>query len=74
MLKNKLKTPKTPNMPKVINEGLGKSKWVKVKIKGNVMSEENVGLEGLIGLEVLKDYDSTLIETKQVKTLFCCDI
>uniref|UniRef100_A0A1B0B7D4 ATP-dependent RNA helicase n=1 Tax=Glossina palpalis gambiensis TaxID=67801 RepID=A0A1B0B7D4_9MUSC len=67
MLKNKLKAPKTSNMPKVINGGLGRSKWAKVKIKGNVMSEENIGLEGLIGLEILKDYDSTLIETKQTK-------
>uniref|UniRef100_A0A1A9V5E6 ATP-dependent RNA helicase n=1 Tax=Glossina austeni TaxID=7395 RepID=A0A1A9V5E6_GLOAU len=74
MLKSNLKTPKTPNMPKVINEGInGKSKWVKVKIKGNVMSEENIGLEGLIGLEVLKNYDSTLIETKQANFVKKCN-
>uniref|UniRef100_A0A1A9WIT4 ATP-dependent RNA helicase n=1 Tax=Glossina brevipalpis TaxID=37001 RepID=A0A1A9WIT4_9MUSC len=70
MLKNKLKNSKTPKAPTTINKALEKSKlnsWAKVKIKGNVISQENIGLEGLIGLEVLKNYDSTLIKTNQAK-------
>lgn len=31
--------------------------WQKVKIKGPVISNDAVGLEGLIGLEVLDDYN-----------------
>lgn len=31
--------------------------WQKVKIKGPVISNDASGLEGLIGLEVLEDYN-----------------
>lgn len=31
--------------------------WQKVKIKGPVISNDAKGLEGLIGLEVLEDYN-----------------
>lgn len=31
--------------------------WQKVKIKGPVISNDAAGLEGLIGLEVLEDYN-----------------
>lgn len=36
------------------NENLN---WQKVKIKGPVISNDASGLEGLIGLEVLEDYN-----------------
>lgn len=42
------------------------NKWEKVKLKGNVIAEEGVGLEGLIGLEVLENYDAGLIGASQV--------
>lgn len=35
--------------------------WEKVKIKGNVISDDGGGFEGLIGLEVLENYDNVLI-------------
>lgn len=42
-----------------------KRAWQNVKIKGNVVSDENVGLEGLIGLEVLEKYDKNLVATER---------
>ncbi|XP_055372433.1 ATP-dependent RNA helicase DDX24 [Condylostylus longicornis] len=42
--------------------------WKKVKIKGNVFSEEGCGLEGLIGLEVMEDYDTGLIAKAKKKS------
>ncbi|XP_055920593.1 ATP-dependent RNA helicase DDX24 [Eupeodes corollae] len=36
--------------------------WEKVKIKGNVISDDGGGFEGLIGLEVLENYDKVLVE------------
>lgn len=35
--------------------------WEKVKISGNLVSNDGGGLEGLIGLEVLEDYDQNII-------------
>ncbi|KAH8280322.1 hypothetical protein KR018_002723 [Drosophila ironensis] len=49
---------KEPAAPKEEN-------WQKVKIKGHVISDDFAGFEGLIGLEVLKDYDATLVKSSQ---------
>lgn len=35
--------------------------WSKVKIAGNLITNDGGGLEGLIGLEVLENYDKTVI-------------
>ncbi|EDW02129.1 GH20064 [Drosophila grimshawi] len=39
--------------------------WQKVKLKGHVISDDFSSYEGLIGLEVLKDYDSALVKSTQ---------
>ncbi|EDW36133.1 GL17630 [Drosophila persimilis] len=39
--------------------------WQKVKIKGHVISDEFGGYEGLIGLEVLEDYDAELVKSSK---------
>lgn len=69
MVQNKQKSskikPPSQNIKKNVAETNDK-KWKKVKIKGSVITEEGVGLEGLIGLEVLQDYDSNLIGTAKV--------
>lgn len=41
--------------------------WQKVKIKGHVISDEFSGYDGLIGLEVLKEYDPTLVKSTEKK-------
>lgn len=41
-------------------------KWAKVKIAGNLVTDDGGGLEGLIGLEVLEDYNGTVISSKKV--------
>ncbi|XP_068148260.1 ATP-dependent RNA helicase DDX24 [Drosophila tropicalis] len=41
-----------------------KESWQKVKIKGHVISDDFGGYEGLIGLEVLKEYDSSMVKSK----------
>lgn len=43
--------------------------WQKVKIKGHVISDEFSGYEGLIGLEVLKEYDPALVKSTQKQTV-----
>lgn len=49
--------PKMKNKPK---HQLGS--WQEVKLSGNLITDDSVGtLEGLIGLEVLEDYDGKLI-------------
>ncbi|XP_023167464.2 ATP-dependent RNA helicase DDX24 [Drosophila hydei] len=44
---------------------LKSSGWQKVKIKGHVISNDFTGYEGMIGLEVLKDYDPALVKSTQ---------
>ncbi|EDW09941.1 ATP-dependent RNA helicase DDX24 [Drosophila mojavensis] len=39
--------------------------WQKVKIKGHVISDDFTGYEGMIGLEVLKEYDPALVKSTQ---------
>lgn len=41
--------------------------WQKVKIKGHVISDEFSGYDGLIGLEVLKEYDPALVKSTEKK-------
>ncbi|KAH8413852.1 hypothetical protein KR222_010030 [Zaprionus bogoriensis] len=43
--------------------------WQKVKLKGHVISDEFSGYEGLIGLEVLKEYDPALVKSTQKQQL-----
>lgn len=72
MVQNKQKNPKIkPPSLKVNNNSKPASdkNWEKVKIKGSVITEDGVGLEGLIGLEVLEHYDSNLIGTSKVFTI-----
>lgn len=40
--------------------------WSKVKIAGNLITNDGGGLEGLIGLEVLEDYDKNIISKAKV--------
>lgn len=44
--------------------------WQKVKLKGHVISDDFSGYEGMIGLEVLKEYDPALVKStlKQSET------
>ncbi|KAL7736384.1 hypothetical protein ACLKA6_014849 [Drosophila palustris] len=37
--------------------------WQKVKLKGHVISDDFSGYEGMIGLEVLKEYDPALVKS-----------
>ncbi|XP_023304092.2 ATP-dependent RNA helicase DDX24 [Lucilia cuprina] len=70
MVQNKQKSSKIkPPSVKVKKEAAkaAEKKWEKVKIKGSVITEDGVGLEGLIGLEVLEDYDNNLIGTAKPK-------
>ncbi|XP_017839841.1 ATP-dependent RNA helicase DDX24 [Drosophila busckii] len=39
--------------------------WQKVKIKGHVISDDFGGYEGMIGLEVLKEYDAGMVKSTQ---------
>ncbi|XP_055859003.1 ATP-dependent RNA helicase DDX24 [Episyrphus balteatus] len=41
--------------------------WEKVKIKGNILSDDGGGFEGLIGLEVLENYDKALVGKEKKK-------
>lgn len=41
-------------------------KWKKVKIAGNLVSDDGGGLEGLIGLEIMEDYGTNVIKTDKV--------
>lgn len=47
-----------------------KPAWSKVKIAGSLVTDDGGGLEGLIGLEVLEDYDKDVI-TSKVRCLIC---
>ncbi|EDW91421.1 ATP-dependent RNA helicase DDX24 [Drosophila yakuba] len=70
MVQNKQKTAKPPKLKDVAKEpALSKAEnWQKVKIKGHVISDDCGGYEGLIGLEVLKDYDASLVKSSQKRT------
>ncbi|EDV35855.1 uncharacterized protein Dana_GF12675 [Drosophila ananassae] len=68
MVQNKQKTAKPPKAIKAKVKETAAPKeenWQKVKIKGHVISDDFGGYEGLIGLEVLKDYDATLVKSSQ---------
>lgn len=41
--------------------------WSKVKIAGNLITNDGGGLEGLVGLEVLENYDSKTITKAKVR-------
>lgn len=49
-----------------------KNKWSKVKISGNLVSDDGGGLEGLVGLEVLEDYDIGTVLSEKVRICRCC--
>ncbi|XP_043643042.1 ATP-dependent RNA helicase DDX24 [Drosophila teissieri] len=71
MVQNKQKTAKPPKLLKgaAKEPALPKAEnWQKVKIKGHVISDDCSGFEGLIGLEVLKDYDASLVKSTQKRT------
>ena len=37
--------------------------WKEVKLSGNLLTDDSVGmLDGLIGLEVLEDYDKSMVQ------------
>lgn len=68
MVQNKQKSAKLPRAAKNSAKEASVSKeenWQKVKIKGHVISDDFGGYEGLIGLEVLKDYDAALVKSSQ---------
>lgn len=46
-----------------------KPAWSKVKIAGSLVTDDGGGLEGLIGLEVLENYDKDVITSK----VRCCN-
>ncbi|TDG38158.1 hypothetical protein AWZ03_015420, partial [Drosophila navojoa] len=57
----KQKKPKSDSdIPALKSKG-----WQKVKIKGHVISDDFTGYEGMIGLEVLKEYDPALVKSTQ---------
>lgn len=41
-------------------------KWKKVKIAGNLVSDDGGGLEGLIGLEIMEDYGTNVVKRDEV--------
>lgn len=44
------------------------AQWKEVKLCGNLITDDSVGsLEGLIGLEVLEDYDKSMINKGRVE-------
>lgn len=52
----------------------GQTKWKKVKLAGNLLSDEGgAGLEGLLGLEVLENYDCKITKQKipKVSEIIC---
>ncbi|XP_014096581.3 ATP-dependent RNA helicase DDX24 [Bactrocera oleae] len=63
----KIKVQPKSNKIKSVEDALESKAWEKVKIKGNVISDDGGGFEGLIGLEVLEEYDPKLVETAKGK-------
>ncbi|XP_075165605.1 ATP-dependent RNA helicase DDX24 [Haematobia irritans] len=70
MVQNKQKGGPKAKLPKLKTKSPKQSagQWEKVKLKGNVITEDGVGLEGLIGLEVLETYDPSLVELSKPKS------
>lgn len=66
----KAKVNGTVSSPKVKQSKRKPANWAKVKIAGNLISDDGGGFEGLIGLEVLEDYNDACISTKKVKLPF----
>ncbi|XP_054740964.1 ATP-dependent RNA helicase DDX24 [Anastrepha obliqua] len=63
----KIKLGAKPYKVVTTGDALEKKAWEKVKIKGNIISDDGGGFEGLIGLEVLEEYDPKLVETAKGK-------
>lgn len=53
---------------KAASNDLTKGAWEKVKIAGNLVTDDGGGLEGLIGLEVLEDYGAAVVATGGKRT------
>lgn len=60
-IKSKQKRKSSDTKPSV--EG----SWSKVKIAGNLITNDGGGLEGLVGLEVLETYDKNIISKAKVR-------
>lgn len=60
--KNKMKSKKKASSKRPQIEG----SWSKVKIAGNLITNDGGGLEGLVGLEVLESYDNNIISKAKV--------
>lgn len=54
------------SVPANSNNLLKNATWKKVKLAGNIVSDDGGGLEGLIGLEVLESYDDKTINKNKV--------
>ncbi|XP_034102387.1 ATP-dependent RNA helicase DDX24 [Drosophila albomicans] len=68
MVTSKIKKKSPAGKPKQSNGSndipATKSKsWQKVKLKGHVISDDFSGYDGMIGLEVLKEYDPALVKS-----------
>lgn len=63
---NKLKKSKTAAAKKEVEQQKGA--WERVKIAGNLITDDGGGLEGLIGLEVLEDYGAAVVATGGKRT------
>lgn len=47
---------------KMVKKNSIKAKWQDVKLNGNLLTDDSVGtLEGFIGLEVLENYDKSMV-------------
>uniref|UniRef100_A0A0A1WHP7 ATP-dependent RNA helicase n=1 Tax=Zeugodacus cucurbitae TaxID=28588 RepID=A0A0A1WHP7_ZEUCU len=63
----KIKAKPKSSKIRTIGDALESQAWEKVKIKGSLVSDDGGGFEGLIGLEVLEEYDPKLVETAKEK-------
>lgn len=59
-----------PIRPKQNKQAAKKPAWSKVKIAGSLVTDDGGGLEGLIGLEILENYDKDVI-TSKVRSSIC---
>lgn len=48
---------------------LAEASWKHVKLSGPVISDEGADLEGLIGLEILENYDRKLVTKDKKKVM-----
>ncbi|KAH8369881.1 hypothetical protein KR093_001347 [Drosophila rubida] len=63
-IKKKTPTGKPKQSNGAVDTSATKSKsWQKVKLKGHVISDDFSGYDGMIGLEVLKEYDPALVKS-----------